>query len=72
MTKTMKLDEGTVVRAVDGEKIGKVTRFVVDPHEKRVSHLVLTTGVFSSEERVVPVGYVAAADEGSVALRAKV
>jgi len=47
--------EGTGVYTADGAHVGSVERIVVEPVEKRVTHLVVAEGVLRSHDKVLPV-----------------
>ena len=72
MTQTLQFTEGTQVVSADGNDLGKVERLVADPRRKQISHLVLSKGFFFPEERVVPVAFVARADEDQITLNEEV
>lgn len=47
------LKEGTSVFATDGDELGEIKRFIIDPHTNEVTHLVIGGGLFA-EDKVVP------------------
>jgi uncharacterized protein YrrD len=50
----MELKEGMSVYAPDGEEIGKINRFVLDPATNEITHLVIEKGKLFSEDKVLP------------------
>ncbi len=60
--------DGATVESPDGESLGKIDRFVIDPSSREVTHLVIRKGVFFPEDRVVPMGMVARIDNGNPVL----
>lgn len=58
----MKLEPNTRVYTANGEEIGKLSRFVLDPHSRKVTHIVIERGLFNREERVLPLNIVQHAD----------
>lgn len=50
----MKLEPHIRVYDADGEELGKLSRFVLDPHTRKVTHIVIERGLFNQEERVLP------------------
>lgn len=49
------LREGARVTGPEGENLGKIERYVVDPSTRDVTHVVIQKGIVFPEERVVPV-----------------
>lgn len=68
----MQFKEGTTVFTADGEKVGDIERFVVDPRERKVAGLVVRKGFLFTEDKVVPVDDIDSANEERVVLRADV
>jgi uncharacterized protein YrrD len=66
----MKLTKDAKIRAADGESIGNLNRFVVNPKTKRVSHVVFEHGMLSKTERVIPMELVERVDDDGIHLRA--
>ena len=60
------LRAGAPVLSRDGDKLGKLSRVVVEKDTLRVTHLVVDTG--RSDERVVPLGVLRDATEAAVRL----
>lgn len=48
------LKEGTSVFTFDGDEIGEISRFVLDPQTKEVTHIVIQKGGLFAEDKVVP------------------
>ncbi|MCI0710649.1 MAG: PRC-barrel domain-containing protein [Chloroflexi bacterium] len=65
----MQFKEGTTVYTADGEKVGDIERFVVDPRERKVVGLVVRKGFLFTEDKVVPIELVTSATEERVVLR---
>ena len=66
----MKLTKDARIITVDGQDIGNLNRFVMDPKSKQVSHIVFETGLLSKEEHVVPMQFVDHVDDHGIHLRA--
>ncbi|MBK8026950.1 MAG: PRC-barrel domain-containing protein [Chloroflexi bacterium] len=64
----MQFKEGTMVYTADGERLGTIERFVLDPRARRVIGLVVRKGLLFTEDKVIPVDSVAVADEDRVQL----
>lgn len=61
------LKEGTDVFTADGDQLGEISRFVLDPETNEVTHIVVKKGWLFSEDRVVPFDQVRSmTDEGLV------
>jgi len=58
---------GARIQCLDGYS-GSVTRLIVDPSARRVTHIVAQGGAASDVEHLVPVGRIAATMHGSVML----
>jgi uncharacterized protein YrrD len=50
----MELKEGMSVFTPNGEEIGKINRFIVDPVTNEITHLVIEKGKLFSEDKVLP------------------
>ena len=48
------LKEGTSIFTSDGDEVGEISRFVLDPETKEVTHIVIQGGGLFSEDKVVP------------------
>ncbi|CAN5811588.1 hypothetical protein BH23ACT5_BH23ACT5_08380 [soil metagenome] len=60
--------DGATVESADGESLGKIDRFVIDPSSREVTHLVIRKGVFFPDDRVVPLGMVGRIENGNPVL----
>jgi uncharacterized protein YrrD len=68
----MQFKEGASVLTADGQTVGTIERFVIDPHARAVSGLVVRQGFLFTEDKVIPVDLVATATEEKVTLRAEI
>ena len=59
----MNLEPNARVYTASGEEIGKISRFVLDPHSRKVTHIVIQRGLFNQEERELPLNIVQHTDE---------
>lgn len=64
----VELKEGISVFTSDGEEVGKINRFVLDPATNEVTHLVIQKGWLFTEDRVVPFEMVDSANEDRLVL----
>lgn len=51
----LELEEGAMVRSATGEALGEIERFVVNPSQRQVSHVVVKEGVIFTDHKIVPV-----------------
>ncbi len=51
---TEELKEGTSVFTADGDELGEINRFILDPKTNEVTHIVIQKGGLFSEDKVVP------------------
>jgi uncharacterized protein YrrD len=65
----MRFAKGTEVFTAEGQKIGTISRIVIDAKTQDVTDLVVERGVLSKEEKVIPVGLVDLEREDRLALR---
>jgi uncharacterized protein YrrD len=65
----MNLKKDAKIRAADGDAIGNLNRFVVNPKTKRVSHIVFEHGTLSKTEHVIPIELVERVDDDGIHLR---
>jgi uncharacterized protein YrrD len=65
----MQFRENAEVVTSDGQKMGKIDRVVLDPNSNELTHLVVQKGFLFSEDKVVPLDYVASATEERVVLK---
>src|SRR5688500_15525565 len=59
---------GANVLASDGDKVGSVSRIVLDSNTKTIHKFIVDRGLLSTEHRIVDVGMVTSADDNSVRL----
>lgn len=64
----MQFKEGTTVYTAEGEKLGNIERFVLDPRERKIIGLIVRKGFFFPEDKVIPVEHVLQATEDRVTL----
>lgn len=64
----MQFKDGTHVSTADGKDVGVIERVVLNPHSKVVTHIVVRQGLLFTEDKVIPVAYVAQADGEQVRL----
>ena len=65
----MLFEKGTEVFTADGEKIGTISRIVIDARTRDVTDVVVERGIFSQEEKVIPVGLVDLENQDRLVLR---
>ena len=51
----LELSVDTKIQTANGEEIGEVDRFIVNPSRKAVTHVVVRRGALFTDERVVPI-----------------
>lgn len=64
----IELKEGTPVVTADGQDVGRINRFVLDPATNEVTHIVVQKGWLLTEDKVVPFEMVASSTEGKLVL----
>ncbi len=64
----MQIETGAHVYNANNEKLGHVDRVVVDPHTKKVTHLVVRKGFLLKTDKVLPIDWVAAAEGDRISL----
>jgi uncharacterized protein YrrD len=67
--RAMQFKEGTGVYSFDGQHVGHVDRVVLNPISKQVTHIVVRKGILFTEDKIVPLGLIATANEERVSLR---
>lgn len=72
MLNKMELTEGAHVHTADGEQVGKVSRFVLDPATDQVTHIIVQKGWLAPEEKVVDLKMVSSAMEDKVYLSSEI
>lgn len=65
----MQFEDGAQVISADGEKVGKITRVVIEPETKEATHIVIQKGLLFTEDKIVPMSMVGPAGEEHVELR---
>jgi sporulation protein YlmC with PRC-barrel domain len=50
----MRIKEGDRVETYHGEKVGTVSRVVIDPRNKEITNIVVGKGFLFKEDRVLP------------------
>jgi uncharacterized protein YrrD len=65
----MRYVKGSEVFTATGEKVGTVSRVVIDAKTKDVTDLVVERGVLEREEKVIPIGLVNVENEDRILLR---
>lgn len=65
----MEFKQDTTVFTADGQDVGRVDRVVLNPQTKKATHIVVRKGFLFTEDKIVPVGLISAADEKRVMLR---
>lgn len=68
----MELKEGTNVYTRDGQEVGKISRFVLDPGTNHVTHVVVQKGWLLQEDKVVPIDMIDTANAERVELNEQV
>lgn len=68
MLKSMEIKEGVGVFMQDGEQVGKVNRFVLNPGTNEVTHIVVQKGWLLPEDKVVPLSMISSATPEKVIL----
>jgi uncharacterized protein YrrD len=65
----MRYVKGAEVFAASGEKVGRVSRVVIDAKTKDVTDLVVERGVLDKDEKVIPIGLVNVEHEDRILLQ---
>jgi uncharacterized protein YrrD len=65
---TVSLKEGADVISADGEKVGDVSQVMVDPDSEKVTHFLISEGMFFKDKKLIPVHWVAEVAEDEVHL----
>lgn len=65
----MRFEKGMEVCTADGEKIGTISRVVIDAKTRDVTDLVVQRGTLSKTEKVIPTGLVDFENDGRIQLR---
>lgn len=64
----LQIPEGSNVYSADGEDLGTVRQFVVQPSTAELTHLLIEKGVFFTDDRVVPVETIDRVEDDRVVL----
>lgn len=65
---TVGLSEGAEVVTVDDEKVGEVSRVIVDGASKRATHIVVSQGWLLKERKLIPTSWIREISENRVQL----
>lgn len=65
----MQIKQGAQVYTETGERVGEISRVVMDPRSKEVTHLVVSKGFLFKEDKVVPISLIGTATPESIRLR---
>jgi len=68
---TVAMKEGAKVISADGKHVGNVERVLADPSVDQVTHLVISQGLFTKANKLIPISYVMTIGEDTVHLRVK-
>lgn len=52
------IQENAKVIGLDGDHVGNVKEVLINPVSDRITHFVISKGIFFSEEKLIPVGWV--------------
>jgi uncharacterized protein YrrD len=63
------MKEGAAVLAVDGQHVGKVESVITEPFMGQIMHFVVSSGLFSWTNKLVPIKWVRNIGEDSIRLR---
>lgn len=62
------LMEGTKVIAADDETVGEIESMIANPKDKRITHIVVSSGLLLKEKRIIPVHWLATVRDDEVFL----
>jgi len=68
---TVAMKEGAKVISADGKHVGNVERVLADPAVDQVTHLVISQGLFTKANKLIPIKHVMTVGEDAVHLRVK-
>ena len=63
------LKEGAKVISADGRDVGRLERVLAEPEGDKVTHLLISRGIFPRETRVIPMDWVTTLTDDKVHLR---
>lgn len=66
---TVAMKEGAKVITSEGKRVGNVERVIADAPEERATHLLVSTGLFAKETKMIPITWVKLWGEDEVQLR---
>jgi uncharacterized protein YrrD len=66
---TVAMKEGAKVISVEGKQVGNVECVLADPEVDQVTHLIVASGIFTKEKRIIPMKWVMSVGEDEVRLR---
>jgi sporulation protein YlmC with PRC-barrel domain len=66
---TVAMKEGAKVIAADGKQIGNVERVLAEPQMEQITHLLVSSGWFNKQNKLIPVAWVMRMGEDTVHLR---
>jgi uncharacterized protein YrrD len=64
----MQIKEGARVETSAGDRVGSVSRVIIDPRTKEITHFVVEKGFLFSEDRVLPAELIAESDRDRLVL----
>lgn len=67
----MEFKQGADVVTMDGDKVGRIERVVIDPRTRDITHIVVAQGFLFSEDRVVPIEWIDEAAGDRITLRSR-
>ena len=65
---TVGLMQGAKVTAADDENVGEIESMIANPRDKRITHIVVSSGLLRKEKRIIPVHWLATVQEDEVFL----
>jgi uncharacterized protein YrrD len=65
---TVALKEGAKVLSADGKQVGKIDRIFTDRETSRITHLLISKGVFLKAQKLVPAFWIDKVDEDEVVI----
>lgn len=68
---TVAMKEGAKVVTAEGKSVGNVERILVDPTVDQITHLLVASGLFLKEARLIPIVWVMSLGEDKIHLRVK-
>lgn len=66
----MQLKQNSIVKTADGQTVGRVSHFVINPKDQGITHLIVEKGFFFLEDRVVPITSIQSATQDEISLKA--